>query len=232
MFDTVFTSVLADTSSTAATLTGSAFMLCTLTSLAMGLAIAGIYMFRHRYSKNFVVTLALLPLIVQVVIALVNGNLGAGIAVMGVFNLVRFRSIPGTAKDIAAVFLAMAVGLATGMGYLTLAIALTAVIAVANIILVLSPLGEDKGSAEKSLKVTIPEDLDYSGVFDDLFEEYTTSSELINVKTTNMGSLFQLEYLIRLKELSKEKEFIDEIRCRNGNLAIQCGRPALEKSTL
>lgn len=144
MLDSLFTSVLSS-ESTASTLTNGAFLLRSLASLALGVAIACIYMFRHRYTKNFVVTLALLPLIVQMVIALVNGNIGAGIAVMAVFNLVRFRSIPGSAKDIGAVFLAMAVGLATGMGYLTLAILFTAIVAIANTVLVLSPLGMQSG---------------------------------------------------------------------------------------
>lgn len=144
MFDSLFTSVL-QTESTAASLTSGAFLACTLASLVLGVVIALVYMFRHEYSKNFVVTLALPPLIVQVVITLVNGNLGAGIAVMGVFNLVRFRSIPGTAKDIGAVFMAMAIGLATGMGYLWLAALFTLIVGIANVALVLSPLGAGSG---------------------------------------------------------------------------------------
>jgi hypothetical protein len=159
MFDSIFTSILA-TESTASALTSSAFFMCSITSLILGVAIALIYMFKHEYSKNFVVTLALLPIIVQVVISLVNGNIGAGIAVMGVFNLVRFRSIPGSAKDIGAVFLAMAIGLATGMGYLALACIFTVIVGLANVIFVLSPLGAQKNQpVEKALKVTIPESI-------------------------------------------------------------------------
>ena len=232
MFDSIFTSILA-TESTASALTSSAFFMCSITSLILGVAIALIYMFKHEYSKNFVVTLALLPIIVQVVISLVNGNIGAGIAVMGVFNLVRFRSIPGSAKDIGAVFLAMAIGLATGMGYLALACIFTVIVGLANVIFVLSPLGAQKNQpVEKALKVTIPEDLDYCGVFDDIFDRYTAKSELINVKTTNMGALFQLEYRITLKDIAEEKELIDALRCRNGNLAIQCGRPVVDRERL
>lgn len=233
MLDQLFTSVLADSTSTAATMSGEAFLLCCLTSLVLGVAIAFIYMFKHEYSKSFVVTLALLPIVVQVVISLVNGNIGAGIAVMGVFNLVRFRSVPGSAKDITAVFLAMAIGLATGMGYLSLAVVFTIIVGIANALLVISPLGSTgQANYEKSLKVSIPEDLDYTGVFDDLFDRYTSKNELINVKTTNMGSLYQLEYRIKLKDPCQEKALLDQIRTRNGNLTVQCGRPMLGQQTL
>jgi len=180
-------------------------------------------MFKHSYSKNFVVTLALLPLIVQLVIMLVNGNIGAGIAVMGVFNLVRFRSIPGSAKDIGSVFLAMAIGLATGMGYVTLAILFFVVIAV--FVLALSVLRFGSGNEhERELKITIPETLDYDGLFDDLFQKYTRSAQLYRVKTTNMGTLYELDYHVVLKTERIPKEFLDELRCRNGNLNIVCGR--------
>ncbi len=222
--DSVFTSVLNVTESSASAVSAGSFLLCSLVSIALGIAIAFIYMFRHAYSKNFVVTLALLPIIVQAVITLVNGNLGAGIAVMGVFNLVRFRSIPGTAKDIGAVFFAMAVGLATGMGYLSMAVLFTVVVGTCNIAYMLTPLGKQAKGGDKLLKVTIPEDLDYCTIFDDLFVTYTSLSELINVKTTNMGSLYQLEYRIHLKDAKTEKRLLDEIRCRNGNLTVSCGR--------
>ena len=233
MLDSVFTSVLSVTESSASALSGSSFLLCSLTSLVLGVAIAFIYMFRQEHTKNFVVTLALLPVIVQMVITLVNGNIGAGIAVMGVFNLVRFRSIPGSAKDIGAVFLAMAVGLATGMGYLLLAALFTVIVGIANIIFVLSPLGGTVATqAKKSLKVTIPEDFDYINLFDDLFDRYTASAQLESVKTTNMGSLYQLEYAITLKDVKEEKNLLDAIRTRNGNLTVQCGRPVVEKERL
>lgn len=234
MFDTVFTSVLPTSSETAtAALTSSTFLLCSLTSLALGLAVALIYMFKQEYTKNFVVTLALLPIIVQMVITLVNGNIGAGVAVMGVFNLVRFRSIPGSAKDIGAVFLAMAVGLACGMGYLTLAVLFTVVVGIANLAFVLSPLGGSANQqAEKTLKVTIPEDLDYCEIFDDLFATFTRKSQLVNVKTTNMGSLYQLEYDITLNDVRNEKKLLDAIRTRNGNLMVQCGRAVADRERL
>lgn len=232
MLDSVFSTVLS-ASDTAVSLSGTSFLLCSVVSLVLGVAIAFIYMFKHEHTKNFVVTLALLPIIVQMVIALVNGNLGAGIAVMGVFNLVRFRSIPGSAKDIGAVFLAMAVGLATGMGYLTLAVLFTVIVGIANIAFVLSPLGGmQSDGVDKTLKVSIPEDMDYCNVFDDLFGRFTSKADLINVKTTNMGSLYQLEYRITLRDPKTEKSLLDAIRCRNGNLTVQCGRPVVSKETL
>lgn len=232
MFDSLFGSIL-EGAETSVSITSSAFLLCSLTSLVLGVVIAAIYMFKQEHTKNFVVTLALLPIIVQMVIALVNGNIGAGVAVMGVFNLVRFRSIPGSAKDIGAVFLAMAVGLATGMGYLGLAVVFTIIVGIANTIFVLSPLGGAASTqAEKTLKVTIPEDLDYCNTFDDLFAQYTTKAELAEAKTTNMGALYQLTYDITLRDKTQEKSLLDAIRTRNGNLTVSCGRPVLAKERL
>lgn len=209
----------------------SGFLACCIASIVLGAAVAGIYMFRHRYSKNFVVTLALLPLIVQMVITLVNGNLGAGIAVMGVFNLVRFRSIPGSAKDIGSVFLAMAIGLATGMGFIWLAVLFTLIVAIVNVCYVLSPFGKQK-LPEKTLTITIPEDLEYEGVFDEALSRYTTEHELVEVTTTNMGSLFRLEYAVRMREQNTEKKMIDELRCLNGNLKISLSRVVAGRETL
>ena len=231
MLDAALTSVFGTTDSLVASVSAVDFLLCCLASIALGAAVAAIYMFRHTYSKNFVVTLALLPLIVQMVITLVNGNLGAGIAVMGVFNLVRFRSIPGSAKDIGSVFLAMAIGLATGMGYIVLAALFTVIVAVVTVGYVLSPFGKQK-EPEKTLKVTIPEDLEYDGVFDEVLARYTDEHELVEVQTTNMGSLFLLEFSVRMREPGLEKRMIDELRCRNGNLKISCGRAAASKDVL
>ncbi|WP_139651021.1 DUF4956 domain-containing protein [Raoultibacter phocaeensis] len=231
MLDSMFTSVFGTSDSLVANISSTSFLWCCLASLVLGCAVAMVYMFKHNYSKNFVVTLALLPLIVQMVITLVNGNLGAGIAVMGVFNLVRFRSIPGSAKDIGSVFFAMAIGLATGMGFLWLAAAFTVIVGFANVIYVVSPFGKKKEPG-KALKITIPEDLDYTGLFDDVFDRYTDSHELIEVQTTNMGSLFLLEYEIQLKRPGYEKSMIDELRYRNGNLKISCGRPAVARDVL
>lgn len=231
MLESTFSSVFGTAESLVGAVSAADFLLCCAFSVVLGAVCAGVYMFRHSYSKNFVVTLALLPLIVQMVITLVNGNLGAGIAVMGVFNLVRFRSIPGSAKDIGSVFLAMAIGLATGMGFIVLAVLFTIIVAIVNVGYVLSPFGKQK-EPEKTLKITIPDDLEYDGVFDDVLKRYTDEHELTMVQTTNMGSLFLLEYAVRMKQPGTEKRMIDELRCRNGNLKITCGRAAASKDVL
>ena len=197
------------------------FLKCLGTALVLGLVLTLCYMLRSRYTKSFAVTLALLPAVVCVVIMMVNGNVGAGVAVAGAFSLVRFRSVPGTAKEICALFLAMGIGLIAGMGYLGFAVLFTLVMGLAFVIYNSLNLGADKNAAlYKTLNVTIPEDLDYSGIFDDIFAEYTDGYTLIRVKTTNMGSMFRLTYQITLKTVAKEKEMIDKIRCRNGNLEI------------
>ncbi len=219
MLESTFTSVFGTVDSLVTGVTSAEFLLCCVVSLVLGAIAAGVYMIRHDYSKSFVVTLALLPLIVQVVITLVNGNLGAGIAVMGVFNLVRFRSIPGSAKDIGSVFFAMAIGLATGMGFLTLAVLFTVIVSVANIAYAFSPFGH-QAEPTKTLSVTIPEDLAFDGLFDEALQRFTSFSELVEIRTTNMGSLYQLQYRVRMKRRGEEKQLIDELRCLNGNLKI------------
>jgi len=206
-------------------------LLCTLASLVLGLGVAGIYMYRNAYSKSFVVTLALLPAMVQLVIMMVNGNIGAGIAVMGAFSLVRFRSIPGSAREISSIFFAMAIGLATGMGYLAVAFLFLLLVGAMSTFLNTVPFGEQK-KIEKELKITIPENLDYTGLFDDLFAKYTKGAELVRVKTTNMGSLYELHYHIVLRGTTIEKEFLDQLRCRNGNLNIVCGRASYNRDEL
>lgn len=198
-------------------------LLCTGVALILGLFIAFIYMLGERHTKNFVITLTLLPLLVGIVIMLVNGELGTSVAIVGAFSLVRFRSLPGTSKEIAFIFFAMAIGLATGMGFLAFAALMTIIISVVYLVLNKLNFGNSR-HIEKELRITIPEDLDYTGIFDDLFEEYTNSHELNKVKTTNMGSMFDLHYAIELKDESKEKEFIDALRCRNGNLTIICSK--------
>jgi len=209
----------------------SASLICLGASLVLGVVIALVYMRNNTYSKSFVVTLALLPAIVQTVILLVNGNLGVGVAVMGTFSLVRFRSIPGSASEILAVFFAMAVGLATGMGFVLYAAAFTLIISVVMFLYNYSGFGEGNG-LRRTLKVVIPEDLDYAGIFDDLFAQYTKKATLERVHSTNLGSLFELRYTITLKDAAKEKELLDKIRERNGNLNITCGRVAAGKEEL
>lgn len=212
-------------------ITPSGLLICTLASLIFGLLSAVLYMFRNTYTKSFVTALVLLPAIVQMVITLVNGNLGTGVAVMGAFSLVRFRSTPGGAREICAIFLAMALGLATGMGYIGIAAMMLVLLGLAQVLLTITSFGECSAS-EKELKITIPESLDYNGVFDDLFGIYTRSCELVRVRTTNMGSLYELQYHITLRDQAEEKEFIDALRCRNGNLGITCGRMPMNKDAL
>jgi uncharacterized membrane protein YhiD involved in acid resistance len=198
-------------------------------SIALGVALALLYMYKNKYTQSFVVTLAMLPVVVQLVITLVNGNLGAGVAVAGTFSLVRFRSAPGTAKEIIMIFLAMAIGLATGMGYALLAIIFFVISALFLLVLTLSNFGAGKEN-ERELKITIAESLDYEGLFDDLLDKYTSSYELDKVKTSNMGTLYELQYRVVLKDNGVPKEFLDELRCRNGNLNISCGRIAAKEA--
>lgn len=202
-------------------LTGTGFFLCTLTSVAAGLCLALAQLYKSRSTKSFTVTVALLPVIVQVIIMLVNGNLGTGIAVAGAFSLVRFRSVPGSAKEILSIFMAMAVGLATGVGYIGIAIIFTLLLVLLS--LVYSEMGLGSGKALcREIKITVPENLGFTGAFDDIFCRFTDSVQLKTVKTTNMGSLYKLTYSVTLKKGTDEKELIDSLRCRNGNLEIVC----------
>lgn len=219
MFNDLFHGIF-DTEMTS-TVSALDFFLCVGCALVVGLILAAAYMFGAKYTKSFVATLALLPAVVCVVIMMVNGNVGTGVAVAGAFSLVRFRSVPGSAKEIGAIFLAMCSGLVAGMGYL--AYSLLAAVILGGIMLVYNRLdfGTRKHAAHyKTLHITIPEDLDYSGVFDKILKKYTADYEVVQIKTTNMGSLFKLTYNLTLKDPGKEKALIDELRCRNGNLEI------------
>ena len=210
------------TSASFESITNSTLFISSLVSVALGVAIALAFSFKNRKSKGFLMTVSALPFIVQTVIMLVNGNVGTGVAVMGAFSLVRFRSVPGNAKDICSIFLAMAVGLAMGTSHLLLAVLMTAVVCVLNIVYTLLPDSAESG--EKELTVVIPESLDYAQVFDDILGKYTSGSELMSVKTINMGSLYKLRYSVRLKDKTLEKQMLDEIRTRNGNLEVICSR--------
>ncbi len=201
------------------------FLACLGCSLLLGLLLAGAYMYRTHYTKSFVVTLALLPAVVCIVIMMVNGNIGTGVAVAGAFSLVRFRSAPGTASEIGILFLAMGSGLIAGMGYLGFAFLFTLILcAVAMLYQRLDFGAKRNASLYKTLHITIPEDLDYTGVFEEILPEYATSWELTQVRTTNMGSLFRLTYNLVLRDPALEKELIDKLRCRNGNLEITMSR--------
>ena len=195
-------------------------LICTGTALICGLITALVYMIHSTYTKSFVISLVLLPALIGVIIMMVNGNLGTSVAVLGAFSLVRFRSVPGSSKEITSIVFAMAVGLATGMGYVTFAGLITVLVSLVLFLLSRTPFGETRSARE--LRVLIPEDLDYTAVFEDIFAQYTRTHQLNKIKTTNLGSMFDLCYHIRLKDPAQEKALIDALRCRNGNLTIVC----------
>lgn len=227
MLDSFFLPVYTSTDQ----ITASVYLVCSLASLALGAVIAFAAGFRSRQSKSFMLALLLIPVIVQTVIMLVNDNVGAGVAVMGAFSLVRFRSAPGSAKEIVSIFLAMATGLATAKGYIALAAVFVIVI---SLIMIISTYVrfKEKDDLVRELKITIPEDLNYAHEFDDLFDTYTKRSKLLNVKTTNMGSLYKLSYEVELKSEDNVQSFIDDLRTRNGNLEIAVLLPAVSEGVL
>ncbi|MCH5209131.1 MAG: DUF4956 domain-containing protein [Oscillospiraceae bacterium] len=203
-------------------ITGESILFCTLTSAILGLLAAALYRLNNRRpSRNLMVSLVIMPILVQSVIMLVNGSLGAGIAVMGAFNLVRFRSAPGTSREICYVFYAMSIGLATGMGYIGYAVVIGISVGLILAVLGFIPAFGIVKTA-KAIRIVIPEDMDYTGCFKDLFREYLSSYKLITAKTVSMGTLYELKYEVVLKNEDKEKEFLDRIRERNGNLTVSC----------
>jgi len=201
----------------------NSFLLCTVCSVIFGFASAMLYMFRNKYSRSMAVTLVLLPVTVQVIIMIVNGNIGAGIAVAGAFSLVRFRSAPGSARDICSLFFAMALGLVTGMGYLFYALVFLLLFAAVSLLLIFVRFGQGETNT-RVMRITIPENTDYDGLFDDILKKYASSFDLEKVKTTKMGSLFELTYIVRLKSASVPKELIDDLRRINGNMNILVSR--------
>ena len=202
-------------------ITFGSFLLCMGTSLLIGLILAYSCRYKGRYTKSFLVTLMLLPSVVCIIIMMVNGSVGAGVAVAGAFSLVRFRSAPGTGREITMLFLAMGAGLIAGMGYLAFALLFAVIMSVMNVLYNHLDFGEKKnGQRYRTLSIMIPESLDYSGVFDEVLRHYTTDYTLTRVKTTNMGSMFRLNYDLTLREGTNEKKLIDQLRCRNGNLEI------------
>ena len=206
-------------------------IICIVVAIVLG----GIISFTHKKTSkttpNFLITLPIIPVLVQVVILLVNGNLGTSLAVAGAFSLIRFRSMPGNSKEIISVFWAMTVGLALGMGYVVFSVIVTVIVAILVVILN-KIVYNDENTSERKLKVVIPENMDYEEVFNDIFEKYTEKSELRKAKTTNMGSVYELVYEVQLKKDKKEKEFIDEIRCRNGNMLVSLERPEISEVEL
>ncbi len=213
IFDSIFSSV--------DTMGPQEFIICIVAALLTGLMISAIYIFHNRHSASFALTIAVLPSIVCVVIMVVSGDIGAGIAVAGAFSLVRFRSAAGTAKEIVVIFLSMATGLLIGMGFIAYAVVFALIIGLVIFALSLFNFGGSKtGPAERILRITIPEDLDYNSQIDTIIADYTTAYELTRVKSANMGSMFKLTYRVTMKDLNQQKEFIDKIRVRNGNLEV------------
>lgn len=200
-------------------------------SLLLGLVVAKVYQFKTVYSKSFVMSLALLPTLIAIVIFLVNGSLGAGVAVMGAFSLIRFRSAPGGAKELVSIFLVMTIGIAIGMGYLVFATVFTFIMSLVMLLLEVVNFGQMKHSM-RQLTIVIPESLDYESIFDDIFNKAVNHVELANVKTSDMGSLFKLKYIIQLNGRMTEKELIDALRTRNGNLEIAISRYITKENEL
>ena len=200
------------------------FFLVLGVSLIMGIIISLFSYYKGKSSKSFYLTNAILPMAVAMVIMLVNGNIGVGVAVAGAFSLVRFRSAQGSAREILVIFISMAIGLAMGVGYIAYGVIFGLIAGVSLILLEKIKIWDKKSSNDKYLKITIPENLDYQTVFDDIFEKYTINYNLLKSKSSNMGSLFILTYELELKDKNSEKKFIDELRCRNGNLEIQLSK--------
>ena len=218
-------------STTSATISMENCIICIAVSIILGIIISATHKLTTKTTTNFLLTLTLLPLLVQVVILLINGNLGTSLAVAGAFSLIRFRSMQGNSKELISIFWAMAIGLALGMGYIILAVVITIIVAILMVV-ISKILSNTQNSTTRKLKIVIPENLDYSEVFDDLMKKYTDKSELKKAKTTNMGSTYELSYMVNLKKNIKEKDFIDEIRVRNGNMLVMLEREELSEVEL
>ena len=199
-------------------MTVATYLISAVFALVCGTVVAMASSYKSRTSKSFFATLIILPFAVHTVILMVNGNIGAGIAVAGAFSLIRFRSVPAKAREIISLFVAMAAGLACASGYIGISLIFTAIACVAMILLASINMRSDR---EQELRITIPENINFTGVFDDLFEKYTTRATLVSVKSANMGSLYKLTYRIEMKNESELREFVDDLRIRNGNLDIQ-----------
>ena len=220
MLSTIFESVFTSEQLTES-ITILPFIECIGAALVIGLILAVLYTYKTRYTKSFVMTLAILPAVVAVVIMMVNGNIGTGIAVAGAFSLVRFRSAPGTAKEIGTIFIAMGAGLIVGMGYILFAFVFAVIVGLVSVLYSAIDFGAKKSDGlYRTIRITIPEDLDYSGIFDKVWDEFANEVKLTQVKTTNMGSMFKLTYDVTLKNTQDEKKLIDELRILNGNLEI------------
>ena len=221
LFSSIFTS----------TFTLGQFLIAVLASMVLGFVVSIYYMFRNTYSKSFVPSLILIPAIECVVIIMINGNMGAGIAVAGSFALIRFRSARGSAKDLTAIFMAMAIGIICGTGYIGIAVLFTLIVCAVGMFLSFAKYGECDGKM-RYLKITVPENLNYDETFEEVLNNYCSSYEIEKVKTLSLGSLFRVDYSIVMKDTSKIKAMIDDLRIRNNNLEIVCGKEAVSKEEL
>lgn len=221
MFSSIFNSSAAGLDITTA-------LICAGVALVLGVAIAITHLKTSQTTKGFLVTLAVLPLLVMAVMIMINGNLGTSIAILGAFSLIRFRSIQGRAKDLLSVFFAMMVGLALGMGHILFAVTISVIAIIAIVLFSCTHLLEPD-SKDRVLKIVIPEDLDYDEAFMDIFSKYTSRAKLVRMKTVNMGSLYKLTYDVKLRRGVKEKEFLDEIRIKNSNLKVLLSEPCQEE---
>lgn len=230
MLDSLFHGVFDSTA--VAVITPGKFLLCLGAAPLIGLVLCQMVQWRSRSSGSFAITLALLPASVCVVIMMVNGSIGAGVAVAGAFGLVRFRSAAGSGREISAVFIAMGAGLIAGMGYLAYALLFTLVLGGMMMLYTALNLGGRRENQYRVLRVTIPESLNYVNVFDPVLQAYTSEFALKQVKSTNMGSMFRLTYDIVIRDSLREKEMLDELRCLNGNLEISLSCQETENSGL
>ena len=221
LFSSIFTS----------TFTVGQFLIALCASMVLGFVVSIYYMFHNTYSKSFVPSLILIPAIECVVIIMINGNMGAGIAVAGSFALIRFRSARGSAKDLTAISMAMAIGIICGTGYIGIAVLFTLIVCVIGMLLSLVRFGECDGKM-RYLKITVPENMNYDEAFEEVLNKYCSNYELEKVKTLSLGSLFRVEYSIVMRDVSKLREMINELRIRNNNLEIVCGKEAISKEEL
>ena len=229
--DKIFGSILDQAAYETARVDLKTFLICTGVAILLGIIIALSYAFKNNNcSRNFIISIATLPVVVEVVILLVN-SLTTGIAIAGLFNLVRYRSIPGNSREITNVFMATVAGVTVGTGYIAYAALFSVIVVLTNLIVSCTPVGKSSARV-KTLRITVPESLDFEGIFDDIFEKYTTMHEVDRIKTTNMGSMYQISYTVKLKAGVSEKEMIDEIRVRNGNLDIVSSRPEQSSAML
>ena len=197
-------------------------------ALVLGVVLAITHKLTSQTTKGFLITLAVLPVLVMAVMIMINGNLGTSIAILGAFSLIRFRSIQGRAKDLLSVFFAMMIGLACGMGHILFGVVIT-VVAIIAIVLFSVTRFLEPNKKEKRLVVVVPEDLNYEEAFKDILKKYTSRADLIAMKTVNMGSLYNLTYNVKMKAGVSEKEFVDELRVKNCNLQVILGQPLLEE---